>query len=223
MAAIVTRWWWIRHAPVTAHGGCIYGQEDYPADCTDGGSFAALAAHLPAEPLWVTSHLRRTHETAAAILAARRHGVADSPPWLIEPDIAEQHVGGWHGLTHDQLNAMRSVADDPFLLWPASERAPDGESFLDVIERVGRAVARLTARHRGRDIVAIAHGGSIRAALAIALGIDAERVMSFAVDNCSLTRLDHIADIGESGRERSCWRVVTVNQPATAKTGDDKR
>jgi broad specificity phosphatase PhoE len=207
---VVTRWWWIRHAPVTAHGGCIYGQEDYPADCTDSDSFAALAAHLPADPLWVTSHLRRTHETAAAIRAACGHA-ADAPAWLIEPDIAEQHVGGWHGLTHDQLNTLRGVADDPFLLWPARERAPDGESFLDVIERVGRAVARLTAQHRGRDIVAVAHGGSIRAALAIALSIDAERVMSFAVDNCSLTRLDHIAD-----GERSCWRIVTVNQPARA-------
>jgi alpha-ribazole phosphatase len=214
MPVVVTRWWWVRHAPVTAHGGCIYGQEDYPADCADGAAFTALAALLPAEPLWVTSHLRRTHETAAAILAARGHELA-KPPWLVEPDIAEQHVGGWHGLTHDELNALRGVADDPFLLWPASERAPDGESFLDVVERVGRTVTRLTAEHRGRDIVAVAHGGSIRAALAIALGIEAERVMSFAVDNCSLTRLDHICDIGDSGSERSCWRVVTVNQPPT--------
>jgi broad specificity phosphatase PhoE len=214
MPVLVTRWWWVRHAPVTAHGGCIYGQEDYPADCGDSASFAALAALLPAEPLWVTSHLRRTHETAAAILSARGHGQVE-PRWLVERDIAEQHVGGWHGLTHDQLNALRGVADDPFLLWPASERAPDGESFLDVVERVGRTVARLTAQHRGRDIVAVGHGGSIRAALAIALGIDAERVMSFAIDNCSLTRLDHISDNSESGVERSCWRVVSVNQPPT--------
>ena len=28
----VTRWWWIRHAPVTANNGRIYGQGDPPAD-----------------------------------------------------------------------------------------------------------------------------------------------------------------------------------------------
>jgi broad specificity phosphatase PhoE len=212
MGTVVTRWWWVRHAPVTAHGGRIYGQEDYPAELADGESFMALAARLPAAPVWVTSHLRRTQQTAAAILAARGQVVAESaPPWLIEPDIAEQHVGGWHGLTHDQLNALRGVGDDPFSLWPASEGAPNGESFLDVIERVGGALSRLTAAYRGRDIVAVAHGGSIRAALAIALGIDPERAMSFAVDNCSLTRLDHISD----GGDRSCWRVVTVNQLLT--------
>jgi alpha-ribazole phosphatase len=203
MAATVTRWWWIRHAPVTGHGGCIYGQEDYPADLSDTAAFVALAALLPADPVWVTSHLRRTRDTAAAILAAGTP--AGAPACLIEPDIAEQHVGRWHGLTHNELDAVRGVEPDAFALWPASERPPDGESFLDVMARVEPAVARLTAAHRGRDIVAIAPGGSIRAALAIALGIEAERVMSFAIDNCSLTRLDHISTGQDADRERGCW------------------
>lgn len=213
MAATVTRWWWIRHAPVTGHGGRIYGQEDYPADLSDLATFAALAGLLPAEPVWVTSHLRRTRDTAAAIAAARTG--APAPNCLTEPDIAEQHVGAWHGLTYDELNALRGVGADDLGLWPASERAPDGESFLDVMARVGSAVARLTAAHRGRDIVAVAHGGPIRAALALALGIEAERAMSFAIDTCSLTRLDHIQD-GREGNERVCWRVVAVNLPPNA-------
>jgi broad specificity phosphatase PhoE len=212
MPATVTRWWWIRHAPATGHGGRIYGQEDYPADLSDSESFAALAALLPAEPVWVTSHLRRSHETAAAIAAAhaRRAGHdARLPGWVVETDIAEQHVGAWHGLTHDELNALRGSGQDALALWPASERPPAGESFQDVIARVGPAVARLTAEHRGRDIVAVAHAGSIRAALAIALGIEAECVLSFAIDNCSLTRLDHIHD-PNSG---NAWRIVAVNLP----------
>lgn len=209
MGATVTRWWWIRHAPVTGHGGRIYGQEDYPADLSDGAPFAALAALLPAEPVWVTSHLRRTRDTAAAIFAHTRAGIADC---LVEPDIAEQHVGAWHGLTHAELCRLRGVARDDFGLWPASERAPEGESFLDVMARVGAAVQRLTAIHRGRDIVAVAHGGPIRAALAIALGIEGERAMSFAIDNCSLTRLDHIHDDNGTG-DRTCWRIVAVNLP----------
>jgi alpha-ribazole phosphatase len=207
--ATVTRWWWIRHAPVTGHGGRIYGQEDYPADVSDIATFAALAALLPARPVWVTSHLRRTHETANAILSAlTSNGDAASPSRVIERDIAEQHVGAWHGLTNDELSALRGIAQNGFELWPAGERPPEGESFLDVIARVGPAVTRLTREHRGRDIVAVAHAGSIRAALAFALGIEAERVMSFAIDNCSLTRLDHIDD-----SERSAWRVVAVNLP----------
>src|SRR5215470_8003755 len=114
MGATVTRWWWVRHAPVTAHGGRIYGQEDYPAELSDGAAFATLASLLPTEPVWVTSHLRRTGETAAAIFAHTPAGVSDC---LVEPDIAEQHVGAWHGLTHGELCDLRGVARDDFGLW----------------------------------------------------------------------------------------------------------
>ena len=69
MSSTVTRWWWIRHAPVTTSGGRIYGQTDLPADTTDPAPYPPLARRLPREAVWVASHLRRTHETAAAIRA----------------------------------------------------------------------------------------------------------------------------------------------------------
>jgi broad specificity phosphatase PhoE len=60
--------------------------------------------------------------------------------------------------------------------------------------------------YQGSDIVAIAHGGSIRAALAIALGLPPRGGLAFTTDNCSLTRLDHY--LGSDGEG---WRVVMVN------------
>ena len=75
MQASQTRWWWIRHAPVP-DGGRIYGQSDLDCDCTDAEIFATLARELPRDAVWVTSNLARTHQTAAAIVAAAdgRHG-----------------------------------------------------------------------------------------------------------------------------------------------------
>ncbi|HEY6334366.1 MAG TPA: histidine phosphatase family protein, partial [Alphaproteobacteria bacterium] len=64
---LVTRWWWIRHAPVTTDGGRIYGQTDIECDVSDRASFAALAARLPRGALWVSSNLKRAYLTAAAI------------------------------------------------------------------------------------------------------------------------------------------------------------
>ena len=71
----------------------------------------------------------------------------------------------------------------------------------------------MSGAHAGRDIVAVTHGGTIRAALAIALGLDPEQALAFTVDNCSLTRLDHIAGpLGSHAPEsESAWRVVFVN------------
>jgi len=65
--ATTTRFWWVRHAPV-AHEGRIYGQKDMPCDCTDTAVFTGLARQLPRDAAWVTSNLRRTHETARAII-----------------------------------------------------------------------------------------------------------------------------------------------------------
>ncbi|HEY7690001.1 MAG TPA: histidine phosphatase family protein [Dongiaceae bacterium] len=209
MAATVTRWWWIRHAPVTGNKGRIYGQADYACDCSNAESIRALAAVLPADAVWITSNLKRTQQTADAILAAQPQ--AATPERHIEADLAEQHFGEWQGLTFDELYKLRGEEQFTFWLSPASEVPPGGESFVEVVMRVSRAVQRLTERFAGRQIVAVAHGGSIRAALAHALAIDAERVLSFSVANCSLTQLDHIYDPESEDQDKQGWRVNAVN------------
>ena len=102
-----TRWWWVRHAPVVGHGGRIYGQDDLDCDCSDTLTFESLARLLPPNSVWVTSHLRRTQQTARSI-HAHLPGEAPAAP-LVEPDLAEQHFGDWQGLTHDELHTQRPV------------------------------------------------------------------------------------------------------------------
>ena len=198
---IATRWWWIRHAPVVGHGGKIYGQDDHDSDCADTALFRSLAARLPAQALWITTPLVRTRQTADALLAA---GAAKPAGEHREPAFLEQHFGEWQGLTHDELQARRDGAWSRFWHAPASEVPPGGESFADVVARVATAIRRIGSREAGRDIVVVAHGGSIRAALAHALAVDAERALGFAIDNCSLTRLDHFPS-------DDAWRVGAVN------------
>jgi len=160
---------------------------------------------LPSPAIWLVSHLRRTHQTAEAI--RRMTDQPHSPP-LITPELAEQHFGDWQGLTFAELEARRDGAYHRFWLAPARERPPSGESFDDVVTRVDAAIRRLTEEHAGRDIIAVSHGGTIRAALAATLGIDPERALGFQIDNCSITRIDHI----DGASEGSAWRVATVNQ-----------
>ena len=203
----VTRWWWIRHAPVES-GGRIYGACDLDANCTEPALFQGLAQRLPEPAVWITSHLRRTRQTAEAILAHR--GPSESWPRL-DPheDLAEQSFGDWQGMTYAELEASRGSLLKGFWLSWADERPPNGESYVDLVERVSAAIHRLTEAHRGQDIVAVTHGGTIRAALALALDMPPERSLSFSVDNCSLTRIDHILGADHPGGE--AWRVSAVN------------
>ncbi len=204
---ITTRWWWVRHAPVTEDGGCIYGQADLDCNCTDPHIFQALARFLPQEAVWVTSNLKRTHQTAAAIL---RHRTASADPAIIVPEFAEQHLGEWQGLDRAGFFGARIPRPDSYWFGPAHERPPGGESFVDLHARVADAIARINEEQSGRDVIAVAHGGTIRAALTTALGTPPQTALAFAVANCSVTRIDHVRIGGESG-----WRVAIVNHLPT--------
>ncbi|WP_161790449.1 histidine phosphatase family protein, partial [Inquilinus limosus] len=98
---------------------------------------------------------------------------------------------------------------DPFWSHPSAHAAPGGESFDTVLRRVQPAVQALSGAHAGRDIVAVAHAGTIRAAAALALDLDGERALRLVVDTLSLTRIDFIRS--RSGAES--WRVVALNLP----------
>ena len=206
MLSDVTRWWWVRHAPVTANDGRIYGQKDLSADCSDDGAFATLAKILPSGGVLATSDLQRTTQTADAIMTAG----LDLPDAVVEPAFREQCFGEWQGMRYEEFASLRDDLAHRHWLSPAFERPPLGESFADVIARVVPAVIRMTARYAGRDVIAVAHGGTIRAAAALALGLDPEAVLALSIDNLSVTRLDHIDD-DENG---AAWRVVTVNRPS---------
>lgn len=191
-----TRWWLVRHAPVSNRDGLIYGRSDPDADISDAAAMDALARSLPLGPVWVTTPLRRARQTLDA-LVARRGGRIEP---VIEPDFVEQDFGAWEGRPSTGLWGAI-----PRHLWanPARIAPPGGETFDRVAARVGAAVDRLGARFAGRDIVVVAHAGTVRGVLAKALGGEAGRALGFSVDALSVSRFDR----GGSG-----WRIRFVNR-----------
>ncbi len=199
----ITRWWWLRHAPVPERRGRVFGQMDVDADISDVAILNSLASCLPRDALWVTSPLKRASQTAAALAKAVGH---DAEP-LVEPDFAEQDFGLWQGLTHNEMAERFPRENELFWKTPGSASPPGGESFAQVMERVGRAIAALSRDHLHEERIVFAHGGVIRAALAAALDCGPERALCFAVDNLSVTRIDRMILPGEAVQ----WRVSGVN------------
>ena len=199
-----TAWWWVRHARVIANRGRLYGASDPPAELDDGDRLAALAAALPADAVWLTSALRRARDTASAIRARGLAGAAVA----VEPAFAEQSFGRWQGLTYEQVARLADKPGHRFWYTTADHAPPEGESFVAVMARVAAAIDRHTRAHAGRDVVVVAHGGPIRAAIAHALGLDADAALAFVTDNLSLTRLDHVA----SEAPGPGWQVQFINR-----------
>jgi alpha-ribazole phosphatase len=182
-----TNLWLIRHAPVDGPRGVIHGP-DAPADISDAAAFAALKARLPESAFAACSPARRTRETALAL------GL--NP--VEQADFREQDFGTWTGRRHHDLAAEFGAAYQAFWKSPAGNRPPGGESFADQILRAASGLAQLPAG----NAVLVVHSGTIRAALAIALGLAPEGALGFVIDPLSLTRIDRLAD---------GWRVVAVN------------
>jgi broad specificity phosphatase PhoE len=199
---IATRWWWVRHAPVRDDGGNIYGQKDIACDTSDREVFEAVAKILPRNALWYASSLMRTHQTAEAIWDA---GFPRPAAMTKDAAFAEQNLGQWQGMNRAAFIASRPVGSHWFA--DIGQPAPGGESFMDLYDRVRGAIERINLDHAGEDLIAVAHGGTIKAAIGLALGGQPEKGLAFDIDNCSVTRLDHFASAA-----RSIWRLPMVNQ-----------
>jgi alpha-ribazole phosphatase len=199
-----TNFWLIRHAIVDENArAMLYGVMDVPLCETSlleqAPMYRALATRLPRPAAWKITPLSRTRRTAEAIFAA---GYPRSEP-EVEPALIEQNLGEWQGLPHAELPERLTLPKHAF--WPLAgqERPPGGETLAEVIERVGMALERLAARHPDQDVVAVSHGGSIRAAVAHCLRIGADSALHLTVQNLSLTRLE---------RSPEGWRVICVNE-----------
>ncbi len=202
-----TRWWWVRHAPVVGVNGVIYGANDVDCDLSDVSAIKALARALPENAVWVTSHLTRAKKTAQALADA---GLRFDEP-VIEKNLGEQNFGDWQGLSWDEMREKDKETYEAFWEDPTAHRPPGGESFADQILRTGDVIGRLTVEHEGRDIVAVAHGGTIRAALSIALDLDPVQGMALSIDTLSISILEHVED-GLLRGHGGVWRVCGVNQ-----------
>ncbi len=207
MSITATRWWWVRHAPVP-DGGKIYGQRDLDCDCSDAEVFRNVAARLPADAVWVTSALKRAKQTAAAIHAASegRHAPADVPAHAA---FNEQHLGDWQGQDRNEFRKTQGISAMDFWLTKGDARAPGGESFPDLVARVAPLIRDLNAQYSGRDIITVTHGGTIRAALGLALGGAPTAAHAFTIDNCSISVIEHLQP--RDNTRAGVWRVDGVN------------
>jgi alpha-ribazole phosphatase/probable phosphoglycerate mutase len=70
---------------------------------------------------------------------------------------------------------------------PTEVRFPEGESYAELETRVLASVAQLREELGGLTVVAVTHGGVVRAVLRDALGLPRERVFRISVEPASVS------------------------------------
>ncbi len=166
-----------------------------------------------------SSDLERARATAAIV--AELHGL----PVRELSDLREVDVGSWSGLTRAEAEELFPAA---FRRWTeGGEGWDDGETYEQLSERVMRAVLEIAARHPDDRVLLVAHGGSIRAVHAAALGVDVhtyrriQRVepnatlSAVCVENSRLTELCRAEDLDRFLVEDQQRRRAAAARPPT--------
>src|SRR5258707_7138871 len=89
ITGLVTRWWWVRHAPVPNPEARCYGQTDKDCDVSNQELFEHQAKLLPKGAVWYASNLLRARKTAEHLAQP----AADMDTLNIYRDLAQQHFG----------------------------------------------------------------------------------------------------------------------------------
>ncbi|MFF0488816.1 histidine phosphatase family protein [Nocardia sp. NPDC004068] len=127
-----------------------------------------------------TSPLRRARESAVSI-----SGFLGIPAIVVE-DLAEQDHGSGDG--RPWVDVVAEFGDIP-ARHPDRPLVPNGESWLQYLDRSGSVLEQLLAEHRGERILIVGHGETIDSAFHYFFGLHrmSKAVVAVTASNASIT------------------------------------
>lgn len=153
-----------------------------------------------------SSDLPRTIETAEPI-AAR----LDLPLRRLEA-LREIDVGEWEGLTVAEIKAQHPENWAAWTAAPIETRRVGGESLDEMAQRVWQAVEHWQIDHADQTVVAVTHGGPIKALVSMLIEQPHSLRLHLRIDNASLTTLT---------RRHARWYLETLNDRCHLLGDDD--
>lgn len=161
------------HGELSALGHC---QVEALANRLAHTTFAAL----------YSSDLHRAVQTAEAI--ARKSG----HPIQTDARLREKDYGDFEGLTMAEVRerypeeSARMASDEDFVI-------PGGESRRQTSRRVVECIEEIAARHTGRRVLVVAHGGVLSSLFQHVLGITLASPRRFSLYNASMNTMFRVA------------------------------
>ncbi len=144
-----------------------------------------LASRLSSWPPEViyTSPLDRSMYTAEAI------GCKFGLEPVVLPELEEINFGTWEG---QSLNTLEQEHHEIFTKWRSDPffNPPEGAEAWDVLSaRLKRALKLMLDRPEKR-IIAVSHGGIMRAMYAVIMGLNPHNTWNMEVSNCSMSGIE---------------------------------
>ena len=180
-------WYLIRHGETTWNAERrVQGHTDIPLH--DGGrEQAALTGQRLADTRFgavYSSDLVRARETAEIIVAASNTGPYEI---VIDERLREVSFGRLEGKTWTEMDdEIRAVQNERNLDFAP----PGGESYREMLDRLGGFAEMLKERHANDDVLVVGHGAAFRALAVRMLGLPDETFWSLSgLRSASISRV----------------------------------
>src|SRR5437867_1561091 len=144
-----------------------------------------------------TSDVARARRTAEIIAAP--HGLTPA----VIPALREMAMGRWDGRTAEEIRGSEPAAFADWMARVGEFPFPEGESVPDLRARAWPAFEAIIGAHAGESVAIVAHGGTNRALLCTALGLELRRLLALGQDYGALSVLARVA---------AGWRLVRLNE-----------
>ncbi|MBS0293235.1 MAG: histidine phosphatase family protein [Proteobacteria bacterium] len=171
----------------------IQGHLDIPLNDTGLWQARQLGRALAEEHVAAiySSDLQRAYATAEAVAQTTRAPLAPAR------GLRERSFGSFQGRTFRQIEeespeqALRWRRRDPHFVPEGG-----GESLVMLRERISCTVDEIAARHRGQQIVLVAHGGVMDVLYRLATRLDLQAPRTWQLTNAAINRLLWTGDNG---------------------------
>ena len=165
--------------------GCFQGHSDVPLSAEGRAQAAMLGKNLSVDhvDMIYASDLTRAMETAAPL--AQRFGLEV----ISDPQLRELNFGAWEGRNFNDVNAENPNAMKNFYTDPEQADIPESEPFPEFQRRIAGRVREIVAQKRGKRIVIVSHGASIRILLADLLSMPIRSIWHLSQLNTAVNKI----------------------------------
>jgi glutamate-1-semialdehyde 2,1-aminomutase len=165
--------------------GRFQGHSDVPLSAEGRAQAAMLGENLAVDhvDMIYASDLTRAMETAAPL--AQRFGLEV----ISDPQLRELNFGAWEGRNFNDVNAENPNAMKNFYTDPERANIPESEPFPEFQRRIAGRVREIVAQERGKRIVIVSHGASIRILLADILSMPIRSIWHLSQLNTAVNKI----------------------------------
>ena len=165
--------------------GRFQGHSDVPLSAEGRAQAAMLGENLAVDhvDMIYASDLTRAMETAAPL--AQRFGLEV----ISDPLLRELNFGAWEGRNFNDVNAENPNAMKNFYTDPEQADIPESEPFPEFQRRIAGRVREIVAQERGKRIVIVSHGASIRILLADLLSMPIRSIWHLSQLNTAVNKI----------------------------------